>query len=604
MLRDIEGKMSWIHLPRGAVLFRQGDPSESFSIIISGRLEVVISNPGGQARQINELAQGDLIGEMGVFTGSPRSATVVASRDSELLEFSKAEFEDLTRSYPQFMQSMMRLLIERLKRANLQKRPSSLSRNILVAPAHDQAPVDEFAQRLLAAIHRDSAEDDAGRNACLLLSSGEVDRRMGIAGVSQATENSPDDLRLRSWLGKQERLHHVILLQADATVTPWTTRCARHADEVIYVANAADSPRAGSVVAAVEHSELADHPPRRRALVLMHAPGTDRPRGTIPWLMALGIVNSATVRCSRTRHFHVRRDRETDFERLARFVNGREVGLVLSGGGARGFAHVGCIRAMQELNIPIDMIGGVSMGSLVSAAYAYDPEGFEGTLRGIKSQLRGALFDFTAPLVAFARGRRFDKRLEGWFGDVRIEDLWVPYFCVSSNLTEASIVVFESGALWWAVRASGTLPGLTSPMVRDGCLLFDGCLLDNLPMDVMRERMGTSRVVAVDVGPPHDLKVSATEIQSPSGWWLLWQKLTPFGTRIELPNIFLIMRRAAELGSVYARENLISQHLADIYLRPPVESIELHDFAQVDEAARIGRDHCHRQLAEWWRSQP
>jgi len=110
MLRDIEGKMSWIHLPRGAVLFREGDPSESFSIIISGRLEVVISNPGGQARQINELAQGDLIGEMGVFTGSPRSATVVASRDSELLEFSKAEFEDLTRSYPQFMQSMMRLV--------------------------------------------------------------------------------------------------------------------------------------------------------------------------------------------------------------------------------------------------------------------------------------------------------------------------------------------------------------------------------------------------------------------------------------------------------------------------------------------------------------
>jgi len=604
MLRDIEEKMSWVHLPRGAVLFREGDPSESFYIIISGRLEVVLSNSGGQARQINELAQGDCAGEMGAFTGAPRSATVVASRDSELLEFSRSEFDDLTRSYPQFMRSMMGLLIERLERAYLPTRPTSLSRNILLAPAHDGAPVQELARRLHATLHGAPSGADSGRNGCLLLSSPEVDERMGIAGVSQAAENSPDDLRLRSWLSHQEKHHHIILLLADDTVTNWTKRCARHADEVIYVAKPAAEPRPGPIVAEIHHSEVPDHPLRRRALVLLHDPGVDRPRGTLRWLQALGLVDSAAVRCSRTRHFHIRRDREADFERLARFVTGREVGLVLSGGGARGFAHVGCIQAMRDLNIPIDMIGGVSMGSLVSASYAYDPDGFESKLRVIKSQLRGVLFDFTAPIVSFARGRRFDRRLRDWFGDVRIEDLWVPYFCVSSNLTEASIVVFDNDVLWWAVRASGTLPGLTSPMVRNGCMLFDGCLLDNLPMDVMRERMGTSRVIAVDVVPPHDLKVKATEIQSPSGWWILWQKLTRIGPRVELPNIFLIMRRAAELGSVYARENLISKRLADVYLHPPVEGIEVHDFNRVDEATRIGRDHCHRLLAPWWESQP
>ena len=120
-------------------------------------------------------------------------------------------------------------------------------------------------------------------------------------------------------------------------------------------------------------------------------------------------------------------------------------------------------NSMHELGIPIDMIGGVSMGSLVSAAYAYDSDHFEDQIQTIKSQLKGALFDFTAPVVAFTRGRRFDRRLQSWFQDIKIEDLWLPYFCVSSNLTEAELVVMESERLWWAVRASGTLPGLTSP---------------------------------------------------------------------------------------------------------------------------------------------
>ncbi len=205
-------------------------------------------------------------------------------------------------------------------------------------------------------------------------------------------------------------------------------------------------------------------------------------------------------------------------------------------------------------------------------------------------------------MVSFARGRRFDRRLQNWFQDVKIEDLWLPYFCVSSNLTEAGLVVFESGSLWWAVRASGSLPGLTSPMISHNCLLFDGCLLDNLPMDVMRDRLGSARVVAVDVVPPHDLKVNVPELQSPSGWWLLWNKLNPFAKDVELPNIVSIMHRAAEVGSVYGRQRLIDQKLADLYIQPPVDDINIADFKMVEEAANIGYDFCKQRLADWWAS--
>lgn len=598
-LHDLEAKMTWRSLRRGDVLCYQGEPSESFYVIISGRMQVLIKDASGKSRVVTEMSQGESVGEMGVVTGQPRSATIIASRDTELLEFSREEFEEFTQRYPELMRRMTRLLITRLQRASRATRVKNLSANILLAPASEGVELGKFVQQLYDALQTVDAGQPDGTLPCLLLTSEEVDRRLGLPGISQTDEHRPDDLRLRSWLSDQEKKYAVILLQADTTVTNWTSRCIRNADEIMYVADADREPTTTAVVREVQEQE-AKHAERRYALILLHD-NVNRPQGTIRWLEKLKLARDLLSRGGRGRHFHIRRHQASDYQRLARYVLGREVGLVLSGGGARGFAHVGCIRAMHELGIPIDMIGGVSMGSLVSAAYAYDPDRFEETIRTVESQLKGALFDITPPVVSFARGHRFDKRLRGWFGDeTRIEDLWMPYFCVSSNLTEAEIVVHESGPLWWSVRASGTLPGLSSPVVYNKNLLFDGCLLDNLPMDVMRERLGSATVIAVDVVPPHDLKVEFPDVQSPSGWWLLWKKLNPFAKTIALPNIVAILHRAGELGSVYGRQKLIDQKIADRYIQPPVEHITITDFGGVSEARKIGYDFCKAELQSWW----
>lgn len=602
MLHDLEAKMTWMHVPRGQVLFRQGEPSDSFYIIISGRMQVLVNDASEVPRQVGEVSQGESVGEMGVFTGDPRSATIIASRDSELLQFSKEEFDEFTAKYPQLMQHLMRLLIKRLQGVYRRDESAALSSNILLAPASDSAPLEEFAARFSESLAAGGNDAASSKESCLLLTSRIVDDLMGNEGIAQSEKGEPDDLRLRSWLSQQGKKFRVILFQADLTLTAWTRRCISSTDQIMYVAAASAAPGAAAIVHEVERQDAKNLTRRRRSLVLLHDPDVVRPTGTMGWLRSLNLVGKSSEHKITGRHFHVRRGSDADCGRVARFVLGREVGLVLSGGGARGFAHVGCIRAMRELNIPIDMIGGVSMGSLVSAAYAYDADHFEEKIRTIKSQLKGALFDFTAPVVAFARGQRFDRRLQGWFQDVKIEDLWLPYFCVSSNLTEAGIIVFESDALWLAVRASGTLPGLSSPVISDNCLLFDGCLLDNLPMDVMRNRLGLGHVVAVDVVPPHDLKVEVTELQSPSGWWLLWNRLNPFAPTIELPNIVAIMHRAAEVGSVYGRQQLIEQQLADLYLQPPVDDIKISDFNQVEEAANIGSRYCKQRLADWWAS--
>jgi CRP-like cAMP-binding protein/predicted acylesterase/phospholipase RssA len=599
MLRDLEDKMTWRSIRRGDLLCYQSEPSDSFYIIISGRMQVLIKDASGRSRNVGELSQGESVGEMGVVTGEPRSATIIASRDTELLEFSREEFEDFTKRYPEMMRRMTRMLINRLQRANRRSRVKNLSSNILLAPASDRVELGEFAKQLYDALHAMELDDGGDMEACLLLTSQEVDRRLGVPGISQAGERRPDDLRLRSWLSEQEKRYAVILLQADPTVTNWTSRCIRNVDEIMYVANATCEPTTTAVVAEIQLQE-AKHAERRHTLVLLHG-DVERPQGTIRWLDKLELSRHLLKKGGRGRHFHIRRQKVSDYQRLARYVSRREVGLVLSGGGARGFAHVGCIRAMHELGIPIDMIGGVSMGSLVSAAYAYDPDNFEVTINRVESEVKNALFDITAPVVSIARGLRFDKRLCGWFGaNTQIEDLWMPYFCVSSNLTEAQIVVHESGPLWWSVRASGTLPGLTSPVVFEDSLLFDGCLLDNLPMDVMRERLGSATVIAIDVVPPHDLKVQFPNVQSPSGWWLLWRKLNPFTKSIALPNIISILHRAGELGSVYGRQRLIDQRIADRYIQPPVEHIKIADFAGVAEARRIGYDYCKFKLKSWW----
>ena len=600
MLRDLDSKMTWRHLPRGHVLCFQGEPSDSFYIIISGRLQVLIKDAEGKSRQVGEMSQGESVGEMGVFTGEPRSATIIASRDSELVEFSKAEFDKFTQNYPQLIRHMTQLLIKRLQRVYRATKTARLSSNIMLAPASGGVSLDEFTSHLYASLQAMEKAADADSDPCLLLTSSSVDDRLGIHGISQTNEGKPDDLRLRSWLSEQEKKYRLILLQADPTISEWTKRCIRNADEVMYVANAAAKPQASEVVNEIHEQDTLNQTRRRRSLVLLHEPSVSRPTKTKAWLAELGLIHQSR-RHAEGRHFHIRRGLSSNYDRVARFVSGREVGLVLSGGGARGFAHVGCIRAMRELGIPIDMIGGVSMGSLVGAAYAYSPHDFESTVDDIRSQLKGVMFDFTAPVLAIARGRRFDRRLMSWFDNARIEDLWTPYFCVSSNLTEAGIVVHETGPLWWSVRASGTLPGLISPMIHDGSLLFDGCLLDNLPMDVMRERLGTASVIAVDVVPPRDLKVDVTEVQSPSGWWLMWNKINPFVKRkVDLPNIVSIMQRAAELGSVYGRQKLIDSQLADIYLRPPVQDINIADFARVGDSARIGYEFCRDELAKWW----
>ena len=455
-----------------------------------------------------------------------------------------------------------------------------LCTNILLVAAGDGRSLEEVARRLCESLSRHAP--------CQLLSNAGTDTLLGAPGITLAEEGSPEDLRLQAWLNGQETRCRFVVYVTDPGLTNWTRRCIRQADEIMSFGVAGGVPNLTETEAEVLHEERTRHASFRKTLVLVHPPGTLRPRGTMRWLRERRL----------DRHLHMRSDRQDDFERIVRYVLRREVGLVLSGGGSRGFAHAGVIRAMREAGLPVDVVAGVSMGSLIGAGCAFS-EDLDETVVPLKQHVGRMLTDYTLPFVSLARGRRFDRGVKALFGDTHIEDLWLPYFCVSSNLTRASTVVHRSGLLWRAIRASSSLPGVIPPVIDNGDMLYDGCLLNNLPVDLMREEIETGLLVAVDVVPPVDLDVHATELENPSGWRLAWSRISPFAKPIEIPDIVSIINRAGVLGSIRQRQRLIDGELVDLYLRPPLGDFKILDFSVADEAFEIGYTYAVTEIAAW-----
>jgi len=163
-------------------------------------------------------------------------------------------------------------------------------------------------------------------------------------------------------------------------------------------------------------------------------------------------------------------------------------------------------------------------------------------------------------------------------------------------LSKADVVVHEEGLVSSSVRASSAIPGIWPPVVCNGHILVDGGVLSNLPVDVMRKRCRGS-VIAVDVGSVMDLTVRPNPAASLSGWRLRWKQLNPFGNKTELPHIFNILSRAAQLGSIRAGD--VSKGQADLYLQPPTSEIDLFDWKSAYKLVDVAYQHCIDEVEQW-----
>lgn len=570
-LDALDAAATWVLLAGGATLFEQGAEPDALFVLVRGTLHVLVHEPGGEDQSIDYLAAGALVGDLGVLLGEPRSATLRAVRDAELLRVPRDTFMHLLETEPALGAAVSRLLGQRLKRTTKQPRLRPRVRTVALLPI-DRRPIPpEFVRSLLAALAKEGATPGH-------LSSASLERQHG-AGASTVNRGEPGDSRILELCDALERDHSLVIYEGDADDGAWTRRCLRQADLVLLVAEADGTPPPG----ALESLAAEGRPPGSIDLVLLHNSGA-APSGTLEWLRCRPMID----------HHHVHAGRAESCERLARFLMGSAGGLVLSGGGARGLAHIGAIRALREAGIVIDVIGGSSMGAVIAAQYA---AGFDiGAMIELnrRSFSGSDLADLTVPAVALRTGRSAVRSLQSMFGERQIEDLPLRYFCVSSDLTHARVRVHDRGPLWLWTRASCAIPGLVPPVPSEGSLLVDGGLLNNLPADIMRQRC-SGAVIAVNVTPTVDLTIDGPPVSHMSGWPQLWRMLT--GAEHPFPNIAQILSRTVFVGSV--RDAEAQARHSDLYLEPALDGIGMGEFDAIDRIVDAGYRHAVDRIAAW-----
>jgi len=578
MLNTIEDEADWIFLKRDEMLFRQGDSDDSFYILISGRLIVITHDPMGGDKKTGEIRPGESVGEMAMIAGENRSASVYAVRESELVKIRKPAFERIISRYPRVTLHIMKVLVKRLQKTLSPSQMISNVVNFAILPAGSDIPLTDVADRLTRAL--------STFGSVLHLNSERLEEFWNMPGMSQAPPENPKHIRLSAWLDEQETKYSYILYETDRETSQWSTRCIQRADYVLIVGGNSQDPRpSGIEVELLEKDDRLTRP--ESTLILLHPDDVALPEGTGNWLAPRRVE----------RHLHVRWNNEDDFMRVARFLTGNAVGLVLGGGGARGLAHMGVIRALEEADMPIDMVCGTSMGAIMAGLYAM---GWDHETRMQKARESlvdvNPVGDYTFPAIAMAKSRRLEHYLQLGFTDTQIEDLWLNYFCVSSNLTTAKLVIHDEGFLWKAMRASISLPGILRPVLHDNELLIDGGVINNLPADIMRDRCG-GFVMMVNVSPEKDLIIPDKYRAIPSSWEYLWSRINPLKKKIDMPTIMDIMMRTTMLASINQAARVKGE--VDYYFKPPVEQFGLLNFKALEEIVQVGYQYAKREIEDW-----
>ncbi|KAJ1959940.1 phosphatidylcholine and lysophosphatidylcholine phospholipase [Dispira parvispora] len=506
-------------------------------------------------------------------------------------------------------------------------------RTIGILPVHRTVPVTDFAVRLHEALL-------AIGTTAALLNSTTVSSVLGKRSFSRMGK-----LKLMAWLAEQEQKYRLVLYVADSGASSsWTQQCIRQADCILLVGLGDGDPSIGEY----ERLLVSTKTTARKELILLHearhcASGTSqrwlksrlwihahhhvqmpssRPilfnpsgvGGLALYPAGVDIRSALSTIKGRFKKYYSKFIPETpptpsaylghrsDFSRLARRLCGQSVGLVLGGGGARGIAHLGVIRALEEAGIPIDMVGGTSIGAFMGGLYARDSDswailGWARMFSGRMTSVWRQLLDITYPVTSYVTGHEFNRTIWKVFGDNQIEDMWLPYFCITANITHSREEVHQTGYLWRYVRASMSLSGFLPPLCDNGHMLLDGGYLDNLPVQVMKS-MGADVIFAIDVAADDD--TSPMDFgDAVSGWRVLWSRWNPFG-RTKIPNLAEIQSRLAYVSCVKLMEEA-KQIPGCVYMKPPVQEFGVLQFGSFDDIFNAGYFYGKRCVETWTR---
>ncbi len=577
---------AWEHLEKGEILVRQGDPVDAWYLVLSGELAAVHVF-AGQRTVKNFMRRGDLAGDLPLAAGSRHPMHLVATRETWLLRFHCDQFQKLFFERLNLLQGALRRVVRQLSLNDHQAKDATIAMRMAVVPA----PTEDASTCNIASFVDGLEQAMARFGPVMVLDSSLCEMLHIVSAPETLSADHVEWMRLSAWLERQTQAGVRVIMVGDYDTPRWNLRIARECDTLLHLAPG----RAAPSVRGVNLPELLQPSMETSPdgawwyspnwLCLLHSPETVRPAGTNAWLRSLPV----------SEHFHVREAHEGDINRLARHLSGNAIGMALSGGGARGIAHAGVHQALTETGVPVDYFAGTSAGALMASILSND-EGSLVALQRIANGLgatKNVFGDYTLPLISLLKSERFRSAIHAMFGDQRLEDNWIPCAVVTTNLTQSRQQVFTRGLICEVALASASMPAVTKPVVIDGDLYCDGGLVNNLPVDILKEH-GCRYTLGCFVGSKLQLRL--TDSVLPGTWTMLFDRLFLGGRNTSgVPNVIELLVAATTLASDAALANTSAN--ADVFFEPPLSEFPVLNFSRGEGVAKGGFDHASALLA-------
>ncbi len=476
-LEGLITKFDKIYLHKNKILFRQGSLADGLYVLVSGKLSVILQSQHQVKKIIGEINVGETTGELGELTHGRRSATIKALEDSILLKLSSKEFKELCQNYPSVIHEIINTLAARTHNILqlFSSEEGTVKKHIVLVPASKKTVLKDFAEKIAA---------QAAHLSDVVVFS-DYDEKF--------REHHNTEAKLQRAIDESEKKDKAILYLLESYSSALATAAFKKVDKIYIVGNGSAKPYISRfILEKFTAKKIADR--IKPELILLHEKTEHLPQYTSRWLKLAKFAL----------YHHVRINLDKDYQRVLRFIRGKALGLVLGGGGIRSWAHLGALRALHECNIPIDAIGGTSGGAIVAGYYAmYESyEDIHSALAELSEVTRKTVSvkNLTWPAISLFSSKTYTQQQRKMFASARIENLWLPFFCISCNLSNDTQVIHRGGYLWKAIRSSTSVPGVFPPVVIKGKLHLDGGILNNLPVDIMKKSvMGIENVVAVEL---------------------------------------------------------------------------------------------------------
>src|SRR6187399_256569 len=537
-------------LVRGQMLVAQGGPSDSLFLVLYGALAV---RKTGYLEPIAELRAGELVGEIGFFGNVPRTADVVAIRDTSVLALTRPAYQKLVEEAPAIVEALLAALARRFARETARIAPFPTS-----PKARTVALIDGGLEPVPGAFDRRMREGLAATHAEIIDAA-----RLNAMFPGRAL----DAHEVTEWLNKLEYTAPLVVYLGGRDASDWARKAIRQADMVVFACRG-DAPAGG--LTEIETFACQVHPVSARRLVRIHDRRSGEVSGTAAWLARLPCFM----------HHHVALEDQVDIDSLIRFLSGRAIGFVAAGGGSFGSAHAGIYKAFRERGIVFDIFVGTSVGSAMAAGFAKNFEADHLERGAHEIFVKGRSFRRpTWPRYALLDHKAFDRALAAQYGEqCRIEDCWRPFAAVATNLSTHNLELIQSGLVWQAVRASSAIPGLLPPFYTpEGAMLVDGCLIDNVPLASMHQLKSGPNLV-VHFGEPAAEMFDVDYAALPGRFELIAAMLTPFRKKLlpAAPSAVNVLWRSLV---AHQRYDTLPTGPLDLVIRPPCPlGIDVTDF--------------------------